>query len=775
MSAAPSPTINGLSAQQQPLRSALKSDDDIERPAPASGSLKAVQIAEPESEIQMLEDESQPIKQFPAGIRRRLSGKLAPSQLPNSSSRSSLSESSSSARIPDEAGPTSHPGSQHHQSHRQYYSEKLLAQVGDWLEHERKKATGRKTKKTRRRKSKSPPKGKDAQHASGKEAEHSQGSDQEQNGRPRADSIDSESSDISFDRLQRILEDSMAHMGLSAVPHFSPKLTRPRNRKTPSRSSLRGASSDTDYVDGDAIVPSCDAWLDNSKTMSYSGGNASAEDVSSSRADKERDAWLSFKNEIIRITHTLRLKGWRRIPLGGGDTISVERLSGALTNAVYVVTPPTDLPEDENKRKPNKILLRVYGPQVEHLIDRENELQVLQRLARKKIGPRLLGTFQNGRFEQYFDSITLTPADLRNPDMSKQIAKRMRELHEGIELLPHERESGPNVWRNWDQWLDNVERITTYLDNQLEKEAQTQDVRRNSVIHAWKANGNVCGTPWPQFKAMVFKYRDYLLSCYKGGQDEIKDRIVFAHSDTQYGNILRIRPDDEKSPLLQPANKHKQLIVIDFEYAGPNPPGIEFANHFTEWTYNYHDAMASWACTERRYPNPDEQRRFVKAYVDHRPRFSQGNGSTPRLVPSDGNLSSGASTPLATPSNPAASSSSSIVDFMLDARVPPGGWSAAERANEERSEQRVRELLEETRLWRPANHVMWVAWGIVQAKVPGLDESLTEEDVGPDEFDYLSYTQDRAMFFWGDCVQMGLVKKEDLPQALQQRLKIVEY
>jgi hypothetical protein len=46
MSAVPSPTTNGSSAQQQqqpqppPLRSALKSDDDIERPLPPSGSLK---------------------------------------------------------------------------------------------------------------------------------------------------------------------------------------------------------------------------------------------------------------------------------------------------------------------------------------------------------------------------------------------------------------------------------------------------------------------------------------------------------------------------------------------------------------------------------------------------------------------------------------------------------------------------------------------------------------------------------------------------------------
>lgn len=35
-----------------------------------------------------------------------------------------------------------------------------------------------------------------------------------------------------------------------------------------------------------------------------------------------------------------------------------------------------------------------------------------------------------------------------------------------------------------------------------------------------------------------------------------------------------------QSPLLLPANEHKQLVVIDFEYSSANTPGLEFANHF---------------------------------------------------------------------------------------------------------------------------------------------------------------------------------------------------
>ncbi len=429
----------------------------------------------------------------------------------------------------DEAAHPAHH--QHHQHHAnsQYYSEKLLAQVGEWLEREKTKAASRKLK-PRRHKSKSPP---TAERAS---------ASQPLPARQRADSIDSQSSDVSLEKLENILEDSMLRLGLSSMPKYTPKVSRPRRRATSRASLQRAASSDTDYVDGDAIVPDCDVWLDNSKTLSYTGGAASTDDLAD-KADKERECWLSFKNEIIRIAHTLRLKGWRRVPLGGGDTITVERLSGALTNAVYVVTPPSDMPELDGKKGPPKVLLRVYGPQVEHLIDRENELKVLQRLARKKIGPRLLGTFKNGRFEQFFNAITLQRMDLRDAETSRQIAKRMRELHEGIDLLPTEREIGSTTLKSWDQWQDNVTKIITFLDQQFEN--QTGSERMDSVVHAWKANGYVCGVPWPFFRDTVLKYRAHLKAAYKD-EKTIKDRLVFAHNDVSFRHTA-LRPFANRS------------------------------------------------------------------------------------------------------------------------------------------------------------------------------------------------------------------------------------
>lgn len=162
----------------------------------------------------------------------------------------------------------------------------------------------------------------------------------------------------------------------------------------------------------------------------------------------------------------------------------------------------------------SKLLLRIYGPKVEHLIDRDAELQILKRLARKRIGPRLLGTFTNGRFEEFFYARTLKPQDLRVPDTSIQIAKRMRELHEGIELLETERDGGPFVWRNWDKWFDRCGRIATWLDRQPE----------------FGGANAVCGVKWPLFRKTVERYRLWLDGFY-GGCEQIRNQLVFAHND----------------------------------------------------------------------------------------------------------------------------------------------------------------------------------------------------------------------------------------------------
>lgn len=173
----------------------------------------------------------------------------------------------------------------------------------------------------------------------------------------------------------------------------------------------------------------------------------------------------------------------------------------------------------------SKLLLRIYGTNVDHLIDRESELQILRRLARKRIGPRLLGTFTNGRFEEFLHARALNPQDLHDPSTSKQIAKRFRELHDGIDLLPEERLEDPFVWRNIDKWMPRCSQIVSWVDTEAKRAKGSGDAAKQRPF--------VCGTEWSKFVEVLEKYRKWLYQQY-GGDARVRSQLVFAHNDVSF-------------------------------------------------------------------------------------------------------------------------------------------------------------------------------------------------------------------------------------------------
>lgn len=179
--------------------------------------------------------------------------------------------------------------------------------------------------------------------------------------------------------------------------------------------------------------------------------------------------------------------GWANLPADlPASLIHIHKVSGSLTNAVFFVsipatdfeinadgaarplTPPekpaTVLSELERGRATptpavNKtlhegekitieaptLLLRIYGPSSGSLISRRTELHILHTLSSKyAIGPRVLGTFANGRVEEYFHSRALHKEEMRDARISRWIGRRMRELHR-VELDQME---PPNDGRN---------------------------------------------------------------------------------------------------------------------------------------------------------------------------------------------------------------------------------------------------------------------------------------------------------------------------------------
>lgn len=104
---------------------------------------------------------------------------------------------------------------------------------------------------------------------------------------------------------------------------------------------------------------------------------------------------------------------------------------------------------------------------------------------------------------------------------------RMRELHDGIELLEKERDDGPFVWQSWDKWVKRCEEVISWLDQQVLSGKQRRPTPRSEE---WKKRGLICGVEWALFKRVVYQYRQRVKEYY-GGLAGIRERLVFAHND----------------------------------------------------------------------------------------------------------------------------------------------------------------------------------------------------------------------------------------------------
>jgi len=125
-----------------------------------------------------------------------------------------------------------------------------------------------------------------------------------------SDTSSDEEAQNSLNQLEAIL--ATAQASSPAAP--TRRRSAPRGSSGKSRArSLMGNVSDTDYAsDGELVVPACEVCL---KTIEEVGVD-------------------EFKRQVLTLAHTLKCKGWRKVPLDRFEDISIERISGALTNTV---------------------------------------------------------------------------------------------------------------------------------------------------------------------------------------------------------------------------------------------------------------------------------------------------------------------------------------------------------------------------------------------------------------------------------------------------------
>ncbi|KAF5208774.1 Choline/ethanolamine kinase family protein [Clavispora lusitaniae] len=498
-----------------------------------------------------------------------------------------------------------------------------------------------------------------------------------------------------------------------------------------SRRSLSSASLNRLVITPTAIdllqertVPSINVVLDNSLPLDF------------------------FKQELIGLIKALRISKWHKRQLTVSN-MSVTRISGALTNSIYKI----EYKDVSQQLSLPALLLRVYGKNVDSIIDRDSELQILIKLSAKKIGPKLLGIFENGRFEQFLEGfITMGKDEIRNPVISQMLGRRMKDLHYKIDLDEQDRQlEFPVAWIQIMKWM-------RLLETQILPSYDPKDVEDALLM------------PWAKFKEVVFSYREWLFAKYD--TNKLYENYRFCHNDTQYGNLLlrsSFEPMDvvqgEANNLSTSNKRDRDLAVIDFEYSGVNFAAYDIADHFSEWMSDYHDADRPYFIHDDRYPSLKEQMNLLMSYIEYDFQFPTSNFIT---------------------KNP--------VDANSDQKTI--------------MEYEAKKLYNEVIFWRATVQIFWSIWGLIQngpnekrsdvddlssrseeqgvnstySITTGLDsvnisENAIEEEAitsTDDDFDYLKYTQQKAALIAGDFISFGLLSISDIDPKYHNVIKFLD-
>ncbi|CAF2039128.1 unnamed protein product, partial [Rotaria magnacalcarata] len=293
---------------------------------------------------------------------------------------------------------------------------------------------------------------------------------------------------------------------------------------------------------------------------------------------------VMLNNAIIsneKVTQSQALE-WCQQFLGGiWSTISIdemilERVPGGLSNYLYSCSLPKHI-ETQNS-EPRKVLLRIYGEaHRQHRATLLIDSVVCTLLSERKLGPRVYGIFPDGRLEEFVEAESLLASEIRDENISRQIATVLGELHQIDMPLVKE-----------PIWLFNT--IERYV---LETTSTMNKLRTNEDRQIFQEIQSMCNF------TQEFEQLKKLLST-------IDSPVCFTHNDFQPGNILRLKSHCDS------------FTVIDFEYCSYNYRGFDIGNHFCEFMFDYKSAT-EWPFYKvdySLYPNAKQQMNFLTSYVD---------------------------------------------------------------------------------------------------------------------------------------------------------------
>ena len=295
------------------------------------------------------------------------------------------------------------------------------------------------------------------------------------------------------------------------------------------------------------------------------------------------------------------------------EDLIIRNLTGGLSNHLLTVSIPKTELQPASEEDTSTVLIRLHPAEEmeasssgsSNLFDRNIESQISAELSQAGIAPVYYGRFQNGRIEEFYDGMrTVTCDEMRNERYAKAIAVQLAKLHKLKISSTNDHEEGDaiykgkgQIWRRIENWICMAKKSAsaekgvnngddkTRKDMILEMESEW-DWLKLQLLHTDESSSPL---PPEVERAIAFSRE-----------------VVFAHNDCQSLNILTpVNGEGEAE------TESFDVRLIDFEYAGMNPRGVDLANTFTECC-DMNNLIPDY---QNQYPTPSIQDAFLSAYL----------------------------------------------------------------------------------------------------------------------------------------------------------------
>lgn len=285
---------------------------------------------------------------------------------------------------------------------------------------------------------------------------------------------------------------------------------------------------------------------------------------------------------------------WR--DLESHDEIAITRLCGGMTNMLFRCALTNgkngnlETEQDDNDG-PREVLLRLYG---QSHGDTEIELEIFKRLAGERLGPSLLSSFTEGRFEQYLPSNPLSWSEMTDLSISNVVARKIALIHKlNIKCLDRE-----------PTWLmEKYNHDYAYIER-IRKQQIPLTFRPDTLESTKRIAENLLKI---DFKAEI----EYLDAIFRRSNSE----LVVSHNDLHQNNILLLFHDEDSNHSNDDLNN--RVVLIDFEYCSYNYRPFDLANHLAEWCFDYTgDEYPFFNASLDRFPSIVRQKQFLKTYLE---------------------------------------------------------------------------------------------------------------------------------------------------------------